>query len=136
MTKSITIKTIVNAPIEKVWERWNGSEHIPHWAFASDDWEAPWAKNDLKVGGELVVRMQAKGGAEGFDLKGIYDAIEEPKLIEYHLEDGRRVVVQFQETADGVEVIETFQMEDENPEDMQRQGWQAILNNFKKYAEA
>ena len=135
MSHTITVSTIVNAPIEKVWERWNGEKHIPHWAFASDDWEAPWAKNDLRVGGELVTRMQAKDGSAGFDLKGTYDDIKEKELIEYHLDDGRKVWVRFTPVNDSVEISETFEMENENPEEMQRGGWQAILDNFKKYAE-
>ena len=132
----ITVQTTVNAPIAKVWEYWNGPEHIPGWAFASDDWEAPSATNDLRPGGTFTTVMAAKDGSAKFDFGGTYTAVTENKLIEYNMdEDNRHVKVEFTETPDGVRVTETFDPEHENPAEMQRAGWQAILDNFKKYTE-
>lgn len=132
----ITVQTIVNAPLEKVWERWNMPEHITLWAFASDDWEASSAENDLSVGGKFKTRMQAKDGSARFDFTGTYTAVKEHELIEYNMDDGRHVKVEFENTPDGVKVTETFDPENENPLEMQRAGWQAILNNFRKYVES
>lgn len=135
MAKTITVETIVKAPLSKVWEYWNNASHITHWAFASDDWEAPRATNDLQVGGQLVVTMAAKDKSESFDLTGTYSAIEEYKLIEWDMSDGRHVKVEFTETPEGVQIKETFDAETENTEELQRSGWQAILDNFKKHTE-
>lgn len=134
--KTITVETTISAPIEKVWECWNKPEHITGWAFASDDWEAPTAENDLRVGGKFKTRMQSKDGKEGFDFEGTYDAVKENELTEYTMTDGRHVKVELEETPQGVRVTETFDPEHENPEEMQINGWQAILDNFKKYAES
>jgi uncharacterized protein YndB with AHSA1/START domain len=130
---TITVETVVNAPITKVWEYWNGPEHITKWARASDDWEAPTAENDIRAGGKFNIRMQAKDGSSGFDFVGVYSSVEPNKLIEYDMPDGRHVKVVFTETGEGVRVVETFDPENENPAEMQRSGWQAILDNFKKY---
>lgn len=134
--KPITVQTIVNAPIEKVWEYWNGPKHIPGWAFASDDWEAPAAENDLRVGGKFKTVMAAKDGSSSFDFVGVYTAIKEHELIEYIMDDGRKVKIEFVQTPDGVKVMEIFDPENENIDEVQRSGWQAILDNFKKYVEA
>lgn len=135
MKSAITVQTVVNAPVEKVWECWNKPEHITGWAFASDDWEAPSAENDLRVGGRFKTTMAAKNKSASFDFTGVYTNIKEHKLIEYDIDDGRHVKVEFTESPEGVKVTETFEPENENPEEMQRSGWQAILDNFKKYAE-
>lgn len=132
---AITIESTVNAPVSKVWELWNNPEHITKWAFASDDWEAPHAKNDLRVGGKFTTRMSAKDGSEGFDFTGIYSTVDEYSLIEYDMSDGRQVKVKFEETPEGTKITETFDPENENPLEMQKQGWQEILNNFKRYVE-
>jgi uncharacterized protein YndB with AHSA1/START domain len=132
----ITVQTILNAPIAKVWDGWNNPEHITKWAFASDDWEAPNAENDLRVGGNFKTTMAAKDKSESFDMVGIYTVVKEHELIEYDMEDGRHVTVQFQETPEGVKVTETFDPEQENSEELQRSGWQSILDNFKKYVES
>src|SRR5687767_6209809 len=136
--KAITVQTIVNAPIEKVWECWNKPEHIVKWAFASDDWEAPTAENDLRTGGKFKTVMAAKDKSTSFDFTGTYTAVKEHELIEYDMdgEDQRHVKVEFVTTPEGVKVVETFDPENENSEEMQRSGWQAILNNFKTYAES
>jgi uncharacterized protein YndB with AHSA1/START domain len=136
MKSPLNVEVLINAPLEKVWEFWNKPEHITKWAFAQDDWECPHAENDLKVGGKMLTRMQEKGSDVGFDLVATYTAVEENKLIEYDMEDGRHVKIEFNETPEGTMIVETFDPENENPEEMQKSGWQAILNNFKKYTEA
>lgn len=132
---SITVQCTVNASIEQAWDYFTLPEHITQWNFASDDWHTPKAENDLRVGGKYFARMEAKDGSFGFDLIGIYDAITVHQLLDYHLEDGRKVNVQFQSTESGTEITETFDAETENSEELQRGGWQAILDNFKRYAE-
>lgn len=131
----ITIQTTINAPIEKVWEYWNNPEHIPGWAFASDDWEAPYAENDLRTGGKFKTVMAAKDKSASFDFTGVYTVVKEHERIEYDMEDGRHVSIEFTEVPEGVKVKETFDPENENSEEMQRSGWQAILDNFKKHVE-
>jgi uncharacterized protein YndB with AHSA1/START domain len=132
----ITVQATINATVSKVWEYWNKPEHIVNWCFASEDWHAPRATNDLKVGSSFTTRMEAKDGSFGFDLTGIYDEIEVNRLIKYHLEDNRNVIVEFSEDNGTTTVIEHFDPENENPHDMQQMGWQMILNNFKKYVES
>lgn len=136
MNNPITVQTTVRAPMARVWEYWNKPEHITGWAFASDDWEAPAADNDLRVGGTFKTTMAAKDRSESFDFTGAYTAVKEHELIEYDMDDGRHVKVEFKDAPDGVRVTETFDPEEENPEEMQRGGWQAILDNFKRYAES
>ncbi len=131
----ITIETTVKAPITTVWDSWNKPEHIVNWAFASDDWEAPSAENDLRVGGKFKTVMAAKDKSTSFDFEGIYSTVSENKLIEYDMEDGRHVKIEFIELPEGVKIIETFDPESENSREMQRDGWQAILDNFKKHTE-
>lgn len=137
MTKqAITVQTLVQAPVEKVWVCFNEPSHIKQWAFASDDWEAPASKNDLLVGGSFTTTMAAKDGSAKFDFSGVYSAVEKHKLLAYAMSDGRQVRVQFQATDEGTKVTETFDPEHENSLEMQKAGWQAILNNFKKHVEA
>ncbi len=132
----ITIQTVVNAPIEKVWEYWNNPQHITHWAFASDDWEAPAAENDLRVGGKFSTTMAAKDKSASFEFGGTYTVVEEHHAISYDMgESGRHVDVAFVETPEGIKIVETFDPENENSIEMQRNGWQSILDNFKKYVE-
>lgn len=133
---SITIETIINAPVEKVWKFWNTPEHITQWCHASDDWHAPYADNDLRKDGKFKTTMAAKDGSFSFDFGGIYTNVKEYTLIEYVLEDERRVMITFIGTGDTTKVIETFEAEDVNPVEMQQGGWQAILDNFKKYTES
>lgn len=136
MATVITIEATVNAPIEKVWNYWTGPEHITQWNAASDDWHTPKATNDLTVGGRFTSRMEAKDGSFGFDFGGTYTEVENHKKIAYALDDDRTVSITFTPTADGVKVVESFEAETQNSEDLQRTGWQAILDNFKKYTEA
>lgn len=132
----ITIHISVSAPIAKVWECWTKPEHINGWAFASDDWQAEAKTNDLKVGGEFLTYMSAKDGSGGFDFGGNYTAVEEGKHLAYTLGDGRKVIVDFNEADQGVDITQTFDPESENDPEFQRQGWQAFLDNFKKYTES
>lgn len=134
-TTPITVQTTINASIERVWECWTKPEHITKWTFASDDWAAPHAENDLRVGGTFMTRMEAKDKSAGFDFGGVYTAVKERELIEYDMDDTRHVKIQFTELPDSVQVTETFDPENENSTEMQRAGWQAILENFKKYTE-
>jgi uncharacterized protein YndB with AHSA1/START domain len=133
--KNITVIATITAPIENVWNYWTLPEHITQWYFASDDWHAPHAENDFQVGGKFTTRMEAKDGSFGFDFNGIYDEIETKELISYTMEDGRKASILFSENGNETIVTETFEAENENPIDMQRAGWQAILDNFKKYTE-
>lgn len=132
----LTVEAVVNAPMEKVWEYYNSPEHITQWAFASDDWEAPAAENDLKVGGKFKTTMAAKDKSASFDFGGTYTAVKENELREFAMDDGRHVKETFEQTPEGVKITVTFDPENENPEDFQKQGWQAILNNFKKHVES
>lgn len=131
----IGVEAMVKAPMERVWSVWTEPAHIMQWAFASADWEAPEAENDLRVGGNFRTRMQAKDGSAGFDFTGTYTTVKMHELIEYEMEGGRKVRVEFAELPWGVRVAETFDPEAENTREMQKAGWQAILDNFKKYAE-
>jgi len=132
----ITIQNTIQAPVEKVWHFWTTAEHITQWNNASDDWHTPYADNDLSVGGKFCYRMEAKDGSFGFDFGGHYNAITENTLIEYTIGDGRKVVINFTTNGHETAVVETFEAESINPVEMQQGGWQAILNNFKKYTEA
>ncbi|MBP7967308.1 SRPBCC family protein [Candidatus Woesebacteria bacterium] len=134
-TNPITVQTIVNAPVTKVWNYWNAPEHIMKWAFASEDWEAPAAANDLRVGGKFSTTMASKDKSASFEFDGVYTAVKEHELIEYDMSDGRHVKVAFHESPEGIKVVETFDPEQTHSEEMQRGGWQAILDNFKKYVE-
>ena len=133
----LTITAEINKPIQEVWNYLNNPEHITKWNFAHESWECPSAKNNLIVGGKLEVRMQAKDGSFGFDLVGIYDEVKEKELIKYHLEDGREVEIIFEKLSDNqTKITENFDPESQNPLEMQQQGWQAILDNLKKYSES
>ena len=134
--KTITVETIVKAPVEKVWKYFNEPEHIKKWAFASDDWHAPYSENDLRKDGIFKTTMAAKDGSFSFDFGGIYSKVQENKLIEYKMDDGRKVQVKFSGKGNETTVTETFEPESQNPLEMQRGGWQAILDNFRKHAES
>ncbi len=131
----ITVQTKVQASIDKIWDLWTLPEHITRWNAASDDWHTPYAENDLKVGGKFKCTMASKDGTMSFDFVGTYSAIKDKKLIAYTIEDGRVVIVVFEEQEDGFEIREYFEPEAVNSEELQHQGWQAILDNFKKYVE-
>ena len=131
----ITIETTVSADTKKVWEYWNKPEHITKWNFAADDWHCPKAENDLRVGGKLKSRMEAKDGSFGFDFEATYDEVIDQKKITYTIADGRQATTDFNNLEGKTKIITVFDAETENPVEMQRAGWQAILNNFKKYVE-
>ena len=133
---TITVNTIVNAPIEKVWKYWTEPDHIVHWNNASDDWHTPWVKADFREGGNFVARMEARDGGMGFDFGGTYNVLRTNEYIEYTIGDGRKVQVQFSDADKKTKVVETFEAEDQNSIELQRGGWQAILDNFKKYTES
>jgi uncharacterized protein YndB with AHSA1/START domain len=132
----ITIETVVNAPIEKVWDFWTNPAHIVFWNSASEDWHTTAASNDLEVGGKFSSRMEAKDGSVGFDFEGTYTEIDIHKKIAYILGDNRHVSVLFWVNEEGTYITETFEAENLHPIEMQRMGWNAILDNFKKYVEA
>lgn len=131
----ITVEAIVKAPVEKVWKYWNEPEHIKQWAFASDDWHVPFAENDARTSGKFKTTMAAKDGSMSFDFEGVYAHVETNKVIEYAIADGRKVKITFATQGSETKVTETFEPEGLNPVEMQRGGWQAILDNFKKHAE-
>ena len=137
MAERIMVETIVNENVEKVWDAYTSPAHIVKWAFADESWYAPRATNDLRVGGSFLTHMEAKDGSAGFDFTGTYDEVIPHKKIAYTMDgdDKRKVVVTFEELGNSTHVRVTFDPEGENPIEMQRAGWQAILENFKKHAE-
>ncbi|MBB2150284.1 SRPBCC family protein [Pedobacter gandavensis] len=132
----ITVTATVNAPIETVWKAWSTPSDIIKWNSASEDWHTPTAENDLRPGGKFSSRMEARDGSFGFDFGGVYDEVVPYELISYTLGDDRKVKINFEKNIDGVKITERFDAESTNSKEMQRDGWQAILNNFKKYVEA
>ncbi len=133
-TPRITVEAIVEAPLETVWNCWTTPEHITQWNAASPDWHTPRATVDLRVGGVFSSRMEARDGSMGFDFEGTYTNIIPHQVLEYSFGD-RRATVTFHETEEGIQVVETFDAEMENPVEMQQKGWQAILDHFKEYVE-
>ena len=132
----LTVENIIDAPVAKVWEYWTKPEHITKWNNASDDWHTPRAENDLRTGGKFSSRMEAKDGSFGFDFGGVYDDVITNKYIEYTLGDGRKVKIDFTPEGSTTKVSESFEAETMNSVDLQKSGWQAILNNFKNYTES
>jgi uncharacterized protein YndB with AHSA1/START domain len=131
----ITVETTVNEPIEKVWKYWTEPQHITKWNNASDDWHTPFSQNDLRVGGKFLSRMEAKDDSFGFDYSGIYDEVKLNESISYILDDGRKVKITFISQENKTMIIENFESEKANSIELQQKGWQAILDNFKKYTE-
>ncbi len=131
----IDIQSTVKAAPDTVWNTWNNPEDIKRWNAASDDWHTTHSTVDLRVGGQFLSRMEAKDGSFGFDFEGTYTSVEPHKLIEYRMGDGREVRVEFVPQGEGVLIKSTFDAENENPPEMQRAGWQAILDNFGRYVE-
>lgn len=133
----ITIQTTIKVPINKAWDYWTNPEHITKWNFASTDWHCPKAENNFIKGGSFSYTMAAIDGSAEFDFKGTYEVIEPLKRIQYKIEDGRKVNIFFEISAeDFVKITEQFEPEKIHAEDLQQQGWQSILNQFKKYAES
>jgi uncharacterized protein YndB with AHSA1/START domain len=134
-TNKISVEAVINSSVEKVWDYWTIPNHITQWNNASEEWHTPYAENDLRVGGSFLSRMAAKDGSFSFDFGGKYDQVDLYKLIEYTLDDARKVIIHFEKIGNTTKVIEIFDAENENPIEMQKNGWQAILNNFKNYTE-
>jgi uncharacterized protein YndB with AHSA1/START domain len=132
----ITVETVVKAELDKVWDAWNNPADIKQWNTAQADWQTTRSTVDLREGGKFLSRMEAKDGREGFDFEGTYTRVVPRKTIEYRMSDDREVEVEFVERADGVLVKETFDAESANPPELQRTGWQAILDNFCRHVEA
>lgn len=131
----IKIDAVIAADVKKVWEYYTNPKHIVNWNFATDDWKCPWAKNDMVVGGKYIARMEAKDGSFGFDFEASYNEIIPFKKFTYTMTDNREVNVEFNDLENKTEVIVLFDAESENSLELQRDGWQSILNNFKKYTE-
>jgi uncharacterized protein YndB with AHSA1/START domain len=137
MSNEITVSTIVNAPLEHTWNAWTQPEHITQWNFASDDWHCPSAENDLRVGGTFSSRMAAKDGSAAFDFQGRHTDVRPLERIASEMGDGRTFSVHFEAiSSNQTRVTETFQAEDTHGLEMQRDGWQAILESFKRHAES
>jgi uncharacterized protein YndB with AHSA1/START domain len=134
--KTISIENTLHAPIDKVWSLWTDPNHIKNWNNASDDWYTPFAENDLRVGGKFLSRMESKDGKFGFDFRGIFDDVKTKELISYTLDDGRKVTISFSNLNDKTKIVETFEAESTHSIKMQKDGWQSILDNFKKYVES
>jgi uncharacterized protein YndB with AHSA1/START domain len=133
---NITIEAEISANTKKVWNYYTNPEHITKWNFASDDWHCPDAENDLRVGGKLISRMESKDGSVGFDFEAVYDEVVDFKKIVYTIADGRKVKTEFNNQENKTKVTTTFEAESVNSIELQKTGWQAILNNFKKYVES
>ena len=132
----IAVQTTIQADIDKVWNYWTKPKHIINWNFATDEWCCPKAENDLKPKGKFSWRMETKDGSMGFDFNGNYERVLDKELITYKMEDGRFAKIKFSEKRNEVTLRETFEAEGTNSDEQQRAGWQAILENFKKYVES
>jgi uncharacterized protein YndB with AHSA1/START domain len=131
----ITVRTLVNATVEKVWTFWSDPKHIVQWSTASDDWHTTRSENDLRVGGRFISRMEAKDGSFGFDFSGRYDQVDLYRQINYTLNDDRKVEISFIPEGNTTLITESFEAENENSVELQKAGWQAILENFRKHVE-
>lgn len=131
----ITVQASIQADTEKVWDYYTNPEHIIHWNFADPSWHCPSAENDLRIGGTYKARMEARDGSFGFDFEAVYNEVVDGEKFTYTMTDGRQADVAFQPLGDTTEVHVTFDAESENPIEMQKDGWQAILNSFKNYTE-
>ncbi|WP_212005163.1 SRPBCC family protein [Chitinophaga sp. HK235] len=136
MSTKVTVTTVINADAKKVWDYYTQPEHITGWNFADPSWHCPSASNDMRVGGKYVARMEAKDGSFGFDFEATYNEVVDGEKLSYTMPDSRQATVAFHKTGNQTEVVVNFDPETENPIEMQKGGWQAILDNFKKYTEA
>ena len=135
MNEKITVSALIAADKNKVWERYTEPDHIVNWNFADPSWHCPHASNDMKVGGKYLARMEARDGSFGFDFEAYYTQIDKGNSFSYSF-GGRNCDISFEEVNGHTEVTIVFDPESENPLDLQQQGWQSILNNFKAYAES
>ncbi len=135
-SNTISIQTIVGAPLSTVWKYWTTPADITRWNHATDDWHCPYAENDLCEGGKFNFRMEARDGSMGFNFVGLYDSVLPFERIAYTIGDGRKVEIRFAVKGNRTEVVEIFEVEHQNPAELQRNGWYAILENFRKLVEA
>lgn len=131
----LTVSTTVDKDINTVWNSYTQPQHITQWNFATDDWQCPTAENDLQAGGKYKARMEAKDGSFGFDFEAIYDEVVDKKKLAYTMPDGRQAITDFEDINGKTTVTTAFDPESVNPVEMQQQGWQMILENFRKYSE-
>lgn len=131
----VKVETSINAPVNEVWNQWTDPRHIIRWNHASDDWITSWAENDLRAGGKFVARMEARDGSVGFDFGGEYTRVEPMRTIAYKLGDDRIVEVHFRPEGNRTNVTEVFDAESTHTVEMQKNGWQSILDNFKDHVE-
>lgn len=131
----VTVSARIDKPVDQVWKYYSEPKHVTQWNAASDDWHCPRAENDLRTGGSFTSRMEARDGSVGFDFRGTYTEVVPLERIAYAMEDGRKCEVLFTKNGNATKVDVTFDTETENPVELQRGGWQAILDNFRKYAE-
>ena len=136
MSTKLTVHATINANRKKVWDYYTKPEHITKWNFADPSWHCPNAENDMRIGGKYRARMEAKDGSFGFDFEAVYTKLDEGERFTYVMPDGREVIVDFLDMGNKTDMIVKFDAETENPIEMQKGGWQAILDNFKKYTEA
>jgi uncharacterized protein YndB with AHSA1/START domain len=136
MSEQVTIEAEIKKDTKDVWNFYNSPEHIINWNFASVDWHCPKSEVDLRVGGKFCSRMEAKDGSFGFDFEAIYDDVIQYNKVAYTMPDGRKVITHFQSLGSSTKVVTIFDPESTNPVDLQKAGWEAILNNFKAYAES
>jgi uncharacterized protein YndB with AHSA1/START domain len=134
--EKITIDAFINAGIDKTWQYYNQPRHIVNWNFASEDWCCPNVETDFMAGGKYLARMEAKDGSFGFDFEAVFDEVLEPKKVAYTMTDGRKAEIKFKEVDGRTQVKIQFDPEQTNSRELQQNGWQAILNNFKKYVES
>ena len=133
-TQKIKVSTTINTPVEKIWDSYTNPKHIVNWNFADPGWHCPGAENDMRVGGTYKARMEARDGSFDFDFEAVYTEITKGKHFTYEF-GGRIATVQFKDEGNQTLVTVSFDPESENPVDLQKAGWQAILDNFKKYTE-
>lgn len=133
---NITVAATINAPIDKVWSLWTEPAHIVHWNYASEEWQTTYAENQPVTGGRFLSHMEARDGSVGFDFTGKYSNVEKNRILDYLLDDNRKVQVTFVSQNNKTVINECFEAEETNPVELQQAGWQAIMNNFKNYAEA
>ena len=134
--QKINIEATIKASLAKVWQYYTEPKHITQWNNASDDWHTTRAENDLHKGGKFLSRMEAKDGSFGFDFTGVYDEVKVNEYIAYTIDDGRKVEIDFSAQGNQCKIRIAFEAETQNPIEMQREGWQAILDNFKKYTQS
>lgn len=133
--QQITVQVNVAVGIDKVWDYWTNPDHVVNWNFAISDWYCPKAENNLQKGGSFRYTMAARDGSVSFDFAGVYNEVDLNKRLDYTLDDGRKVAVLFENDGNYTTITEIFEAEEINTVELQQGGWQAILNNFKAYAE-